>query len=121
MRAAGFVYEGDRPGGGRLAMEALILAGGKAERLGEAAQGKPEAARALRREAARATRSHRSRAAGVTRAIVACAAGQEAHSTTALGGLGVDIVAVGEPEPLGRGGGLRFAAGHGASRAPCWP
>jgi NDP-sugar pyrophosphorylase family protein len=46
----------------------------------------------------------------VTRVIVACRAGQEAAFVNALTGLGAEIDAVGEPEPLGRGGGLRLAA-----------
>ena len=62
--------------------------------------GRPLAAYAVERLAA----------AGVARVIVACAAGQELAFERALGGLGTEIVAVGEPEPLGRGGGLRLAA-----------
>jgi NDP-sugar pyrophosphorylase family protein len=42
--------------------------------------------------------------------IVACRAGQEEAFVNALGGIGAEIVPVGEPEPLGRGGGLRLAA-----------
>jgi NDP-sugar pyrophosphorylase family protein len=42
--------------------------------------------------------------------LVSCAAGQEGPFETALGGIGPEIVAVPEPEPLGRGGGIRFAA-----------
>jgi NDP-sugar pyrophosphorylase family protein len=49
-------------------------------------------------------------AAGVTRVLVSCAAGQEGAFETALGGLGPEVVAVPEREPLGRGGGIRFAA-----------
>jgi NDP-sugar pyrophosphorylase family protein len=91
-------------------MEALLLAGGKAERLGEAAQGLPKplvpvAGFPLAEYAvARLVR------AGVTRVIVACRAGQEEAFVNALGGLGAEIVPVGEEEPLGRGGGLRLAA-----------
>jgi NDP-sugar pyrophosphorylase family protein len=48
--------------------------------------------------------------AGVTRVIVACRAGQEEAFVNALGGIGAEIVPVGEPEPLGRGGGFRLAA-----------
>ncbi len=93
-------------------MEALILAGGKAERLGDAAQGKPKPLVPVAGRPLVAHTIDRLAAAGVTRAIVACAVGQEAQFETALGGLGVEIVPVGETEPLGRGGGLRFAAGH---------
>ena len=88
-------------------MAALLLAGGKGERLGAtvpkplvALAGKPLAAYAVERLAA----------AGVTRVVVACAAGHELAFERALGGLGTEIVAVGEPQPLGRGGGLRLAA-----------
>jgi NDP-sugar pyrophosphorylase family protein len=42
--------------------------------------------------------------------IVACAAGQEDHFREELDGAAPEVVIVGEPEPLGRGGGLRFAA-----------
>src|SRR5207248_11414585 len=42
--------------------------------------------------------------------IVACRAGQEDVFVNALFGLGAEIAAVGETEPLGRGGGLRLAA-----------
>ena len=52
----------------------------------------------------------RLRTAGVDRVIVSCAAGQEAHFESELGDLGVEIVTAGEPERLGRGGGIRFAA-----------
>jgi NDP-sugar pyrophosphorylase family protein len=91
-------------------MEAIILAGGKAERLGEAAQGRPKA---LVEIAGRPLASYQLAllaAAGVGRVIVSCAAGQEELFASALGGAGLEIVAVGEPEPLGRGGGLRYAA-----------
>ena len=42
--------------------------------------------------------------------LVSCAAGQEEAFVSALGGLGPEIVTVPEPEPLGRGGGIRLAA-----------
>ena len=48
--------------------------------------------------------------AGVDRVLVSCSAGQENLFETELAGLGPEVVAVPEPEPLGRGGGLRFAA-----------
>jgi NDP-sugar pyrophosphorylase family protein len=48
--------------------------------------------------------------AGVDRIIVSCAEGQAALFDAVLSGLGAEIVTVAEPEPLGRGGGLRFAA-----------
>jgi NDP-sugar pyrophosphorylase family protein len=42
--------------------------------------------------------------------IVSCAAGQGEIFEAALAGFGPEIVVAAEPEPLGRGGGLRFAA-----------
>jgi NDP-sugar pyrophosphorylase family protein len=56
--------------------------------------------------------------AGVTRVIVACRAGQEAAFVNALAGFGAEIDAVGEPEPLGRGGGLRLAASRRREEGP---
>ena len=50
-------------------------------------------------------------AAGVERVIVSCLGGQEAEFKQQLGRLGVELVCAGEPERLGRGGGIRFAAG----------
>jgi NDP-sugar pyrophosphorylase family protein len=41
--------------------------------------------------------------------IVACRAGDEEAFVSALAGLDAEVEAVGEPEPLGRGGGLRLA------------
>jgi NDP-sugar pyrophosphorylase family protein len=42
--------------------------------------------------------------------IVSCVAGDEEQFERALEGLGAEIVTAGEPERLGRGGGIRFAA-----------
>ena len=42
--------------------------------------------------------------------IIACAAGQGEHFERELAGLGPEIVAAEEPERLGRGGGIKFAA-----------
>jgi NDP-sugar pyrophosphorylase family protein len=91
-------------------VDALILAGGRAERLGEAAQGKPKA---LVDVAGRPLATYQVRQlvrAGVSRVIVSCAAGSEEEFAAALDGLGAEIVPVPESEPLGRGGGLRLAA-----------
>jgi NDP-sugar pyrophosphorylase family protein len=92
-------------------VEAIILAGGKAERLGEAAEGRPKA---LVEVAGRPLAAYQLRLlarAGVERVIVSCAAGQETLFEEELGGVGPELVTAPEPEPLGRGGGLRFAAG----------
>ena len=91
-------------------MEALLLAGGKGERLGAAAAGLPKPLVPLAGKPMAAYGVERLAAAGVARVIVACAAGQEPAFERELGGLGAEIMAVGEPEPLGRGGGLRLAA-----------
>ena len=91
-------------------MEAIILAGGKAERLGAAAQGRPKALVEIAGRPLAAYQIEQLAAVGVERVIVSCAAGQEALFEAALGGIGPEIVTVGEPEPMGRGGGIRFAA-----------
>jgi NDP-sugar pyrophosphorylase family protein len=91
-------------------VEAIILAGGKAERLGAAAEGRPKALVEIAARPLAAWQVELLARAGVERVIVSCAAGNEELFEEALAGLGPEIVAVGEPEPLGRGGGLRFAA-----------
>jgi NDP-sugar pyrophosphorylase family protein len=91
-------------------VEAIILAGGKAERLGDAAQGRPKALVEVGGRPLAEYQVAQLAAAGVDRVLVSCAAGKEELFETALGGIGPEIVAVGEPEPLGRGGGIRFAA-----------
>jgi NDP-sugar pyrophosphorylase family protein len=91
-------------------MEAVILAGGKAERLGDAAGGRPKALVEAGGRPLAAYQVEQLAAAGVDRVLVSCAAGQEELFEAALGGIGPEIVAVGEPEPLGRGGGIRLAA-----------
>lgn len=99
-------------------MEALVLAGGKAERLGEAAAGNPKPLVPVAGRPLAAYAIRRLSGAGVTRAVVACSAGQEARFDAELSGFGVEVVSVGEPEPLGRGGGLRFAASHRRESGP---
>ena len=91
-------------------MEAIILAGGKAERLGEAAGGRPKALVEVAGKALAAYQVSRLVQAGVDRVIVSCAAGQGALFERELAGLGAEIVAGEEPERLGRGGGIKFAA-----------
>ena len=91
-------------------MEAVILAGGKAERLGEAAGGRPKALVEIGGRPLAAYQVQQLAHAGVDRVLVSCAEGQEGLFETALGGIGPEIVAVPEPAPLGRGGGIRFAA-----------
>ncbi len=99
-------------------MEALLLAGGKAERLGDAAQGLPKPLVPVAGFPLAEYTVGRLVDAGVTRIIVACRAGQEDVFQNALAGLGAEIAPVGETEPLGRGGGLRFAASHRRETGP---
>jgi NDP-sugar pyrophosphorylase family protein len=99
-------------------VEAIILAGGRAERLGEAAAGRPKPLVPLAGRPLAAYQVARLAAAGVRRVLVSCAAGQERLFESELAELGPEIVAVGEPEPLGRGGGLRLAAERRADRGP---
>ena len=91
-------------------MEAIVLAGGKAERLGDAAGGLPKSLVPVGGRPLLAWQIGRLRAVGVGRVIVSCLAGQEDDFARALSGLGVEILCAGEPERLGRGGGIRFAA-----------
>ncbi len=91
-------------------MEAIILAGGKAERLGDAAQGKPKALVPVAGRPLVAYQVGLLVRAGVGRVLVSCASGQGELFAGELGGLGAEIVPAEEPEPLGRGGGLRHAA-----------
>lgn len=91
-------------------MEALLLAGGKAERLGEAAHGLPKPLVPVAGFPLAEYAVARLVDGGVTRVIVACRAGDEDAFVNALAGLGAEVEAVGEDEPLGRGGGLRLAA-----------
>lgn len=101
-------------------MEAIILAGGKAERLGDAAGGRPKALVDVAGRPLAAYQVDRLARAGVERVIVSCAAGKEDEFASSLGGLGPEIVAVAEPEPLGRGGGLRFAAAARRESGPVY-
>ncbi len=95
-------------------MEAIVLAGGMAERMGDAAAGRPKSLVAVGGKPLLSWQIGRLRRAGVERVIVSCVAGQEPEFERTLAGLGVEIVCAGEPERLGRGGAIRFAA---ASRA----
>jgi NDP-sugar pyrophosphorylase family protein len=99
-------------------MEALLLAGGKGERLGDLARGRPKPLVPVAGRPLAAYAVARLAAAGVERVIVSCAAGFEELFESELSGLGVDVVAVGEREPLGRGGGLRLAASARAESGP---
>jgi NDP-sugar pyrophosphorylase family protein len=91
-------------------MEAIILAGGKAERLGEAAGGRPKALVEVAGRPLAVYQVGRLVHAGVGRVIFAAAAGAGGVFEEELAGLGAEVVAVEEPERLGRGGGIKFAA-----------
>jgi len=91
-------------------MEAIVLAGGKAERLGDAAGGRPKSLVDVAGRPLLAYQVARLAGAGVTRVIVSCAAGDGSVFEGELAGLGTEIVAAEEPERLGRGGGIKFAA-----------
>ena len=92
-------------------MEAIVLAGGKAERLGDAAGGGPKSLVPVGGRPLLAWQVARLARAGVDRVIVSCLGGQEAAFVDGLGDTGVELVCAGEPERLGRGGGIRYAAG----------
>jgi NDP-sugar pyrophosphorylase family protein len=91
-------------------VEAIILAGGKAERLGDAAGGRPKSLVDVAGKPLAAYQVGRLARAGVERVIVSCALGQGELFERELSGLGAEIVVAEEPERLGRGGGIKFAA-----------
>ena len=91
-------------------MEAIILAGGKAERLGDAAGGKPKSLVDIAGKPLIAYQIGRLANAGVKRVIISCVAGQGDAFRAELGDAPVEIACAEEPERLGRGGGIRFAA-----------
>src|SRR5262249_56899152 len=108
--------DGRAPGDGgararaRDVVEAIILAGGKAERLGDGGGGRPKAVVDVAGRPLAAYQVARLARAGVRRVIVSCAAGQGPLFESELAGLGPEVVAAEEPERLGRGGGIKFAA-----------
>jgi len=91
-------------------LEAIILAGGKAERLGDAAGGRPKSLVDVAGRPLVSYQVARLARAGVERVIISCAAGQGAVFESELRGLGAEIAVAEEPERLGRGGGIKFAA-----------
>ncbi|MBA3717263.1 MAG: nucleotidyltransferase family protein [Actinobacteria bacterium] len=90
--------------------EAMILAGGKAERLGDAAGGRPKALVDVAGRPLIAYQVEQLANAGVEHVIVSCSAGHEELFERELAGLGAEISIAPERERLGRGGGLRNAA-----------
>jgi NDP-sugar pyrophosphorylase family protein len=91
-------------------LEAIILAGGKAERLGDAAGGRPKSLVEVAGRPLVGYQVSRLVNAGVERVIISCAAGQGPLFERELSGLGAEIAVAEEPERLGRGGGIKFAA-----------
>lgn len=97
-----------------------MLAGGKGERLGDAAEGRPKP---LVRVGGRPLMGYQLGLlvrAGVDRVIVSCAAGQGSLFEQELHGVGAEILVAEEPEPLGRGGGLRLAAERRQESGPVY-
>lgn len=101
-------------------MEAIILAGGKAERLGDAGGGRPKALVQIAGRPLAAYQIDQLVRAGVTRVIVSCSADQAESFEHELSGLDVEIVTAPEQERLGRGGGLRHAVGFRAEEGPVY-
>ena len=91
-------------------MEAIILAGGRAERLGDAAGGLPKPLVPVAGRPLAAWQIGLLGRAGVDRVILSCNAGAGAQFASALNGVGPELAIAEEPERLGRGGGIRFAA-----------
>jgi NDP-sugar pyrophosphorylase family protein len=101
-------------------VEAILLAGGKAERLGEAAGGRPKSLVEIAGYPLAAYQVALLARAGVERVLVSCAAGTEELFEAELSGFGPEVVIVPEEEPLGRGGGLRLAAAARQEEGPVY-
>lgn len=110
----------DEEAGTERLTEALILAGGKAERLGDAAGGRPKPLVQVGGRPLIAYQVEQLARAGVIRVIVSCSAGQEDLFERAFEGLGPEVVMAPEQERLGRGGGLRNAAGLREEAGPVY-
>jgi NDP-sugar pyrophosphorylase family protein len=91
-------------------VEAIILAGGKAERLGDAAGGLPKPLVPVAGRPLAVWQIGLLARAGVERVILSCNAGAGEAFASALNGIGPELAIAEEPERLGRGGGIRFAA-----------
>jgi NDP-sugar pyrophosphorylase family protein len=91
-------------------VEAIILAGGKAERLGDAAGGLPKPLVPVAGRPLAAWQLALLARAGVDRVIVSCAAGTGAQFSEQLAGSRPEVAIAEESERLGRGGGIRYAA-----------
>jgi NDP-sugar pyrophosphorylase family protein len=91
-------------------MEAIVLAGGMATRMGDALSGRPKSLADIAGKPLLGYQVARLGKAGVGRVIIACAAGQGKLFAAELAGNGPEIVISEEPERFGRGGGIKFAA-----------
>jgi NDP-sugar pyrophosphorylase family protein len=91
-------------------VEAIVLAGGKAERLGDAAGGLPKPLVPIAGRPLAAWQLGLLARAGVGRVIVSCGAGTGEEFERELSGFGPELAIAEEPQRLGRGGGIRFAA-----------
>src|SRR2546423_15094982 len=91
-------------------MEAIVLAGGKAERLGDVAGGLPKPLVPVAGRPLAAWQIGLLGRAGVGRVIVSCGAGAGERFAAAPAGLGGEGAIADEPERPGRGGGCRSAA-----------
>jgi NDP-sugar pyrophosphorylase family protein len=91
-------------------VEAIILAVGRAERLCDAAGGLPKPLVPVAGRPLAAWQIGLLGRAGVDRVILSCNAGAGAQFASALNGVGPELAIAEEPERLGRGGGIRFAA-----------
>jgi len=93
-------------------MEAILVAGGQGKRLGAVAQGLPKALVPLAGRPLSSYMLERLVKSGIERVIVNCAQGTSRlfreRLSEYVSGVAFDVVE--EPEPLGRGGGVRFAA-----------
>jgi NDP-sugar pyrophosphorylase family protein len=99
-------------------VEAIILAGGKAERLGAAAGGGPKALVPVAGRPLISYQLELLRHAAVERVIVSCAVGQADAFDAALTSEDMAVEIAAESEPLGRGGGIRYASGFRSERGP---
>src|SRR4051794_41731343 len=90
-------------------MEAIVLAGGKAERLGDVAGGLPKPLVPVAGRPLAAWQIGLLGRAGGGRVIVSCGAGAGERFASALGGLGGEVAIAEEAERLGRRGGSPFA------------
>jgi NDP-sugar pyrophosphorylase family protein len=91
-------------------VEAIVLAGGKAERLGDAAGGLPKPLVPIAGRPLTGWQIELLAGAGVERVIISCGAGAGAEFERQLADAPCEVAIAEEPERLGRGGGIRFAA-----------